>query len=140
MELNSFGLLWLSEPTETCFHDGADLKVQESPLDIRGPWAERFIVELARCPACGQWYGPLPLLYDIMDDFGWDASDIEGFALKNDPVTSGVDLNEATIPWDTFGQQIRRMEEAGGAPPSDEEVQALGPTPTTWEIAQAPAT
>jgi len=75
-----------------------------------------------------------------MEDFGWDASDIEGFGLEDETVTAGVNLKEATIPWSTFGQQIGRMRAAEGPPPSDEEIRALDSAPTTWEIGQAPAT
>lgn len=139
MELQSFDLLWCSEPTETCLHEGAELELREAALNIWGPRAERFVTEMGRCPACGQWYGPLPLLYDIMEGFGWDASDIEGFGLEGKEAPAGVVLGEATIPWATFGQQIGRMQEAGGPPPSEEEVRALSQAPTTWEIGQAPA-
>jgi len=54
MELQSFDLLWLSEPIETCLHDDTHLDVQEAALGIRGPQAERYIAEMARCRACGQ--------------------------------------------------------------------------------------
>ena len=140
MELQSFDLLWLPEPIESCLHEGARLEVREAALDIRGPQTERYIVEMARCRACGQWYGLLTVLYDIMEDFGWDASDIEGFGVEDETVTAGVDLMEATISWASLDQQIGPMGETERPPPSDEEIQALDQTSTTWEIGQALAT
>lgn len=77
----------------------------------------------------------------MMADFGWDASDISGFALEDERVTAGVDLGKAIIPWASFGQQMQAMREASERPaPSEEEIEALEQIPTTWEIGQAPAT
>ncbi len=146
MELKRFDLLWRSSPAETCLHDGAELEVREASLDVGGPRAERYVVDLARCPQCGQWQGPLPLVYEIMEDFGWDASDIGGFAVEGEPATAGLELGGAALPWAAFGEQMQGgqmqgVQEASGGPvPTGEEIRSLGQTSATWEVAQAPAT
>jgi hypothetical protein len=150
MELKRFDLLWRSGPAETCLHDGAELEVQEAALDVAGPQTERYVVDLARCPQCGQWQGPLPLVYEIMEDFGWDASDIGGFAVEGEPATAGLELGGAALPWAAFGEQMQGgqmqgVQEASGEPvPTGEDARSLGQslkqTATTWEVAQAPAT
>ncbi|MCS3955350.1 hypothetical protein GGP81_001875 [Salinibacter ruber] len=141
MELQSFDLLWLSDPIERCPRDDTPLNIHDAPLDVEGPHAERYVTEMARCPSCGRWHGLLPVLYEIMDDFGWDASDISGFAVDDEAVTAGVDLQGATIPWATFGEQTQAMREASSQPPpSEEEFRALDQVPATWEVRQASAT
>ncbi len=141
MELKRFDLLWRSSPAETCLHDGADLEIREAVLDVGGPRTERYVVDLARCPQCGQWQGPLPLVYEIMEDFGWDASDIGGFAVEGEPATAGLELGGAALPWAALGEQMQGVQEASGGPvPTGEEIRSLGQTSATWEVAQAPAT
>lgn len=141
MELKRFDLLWRSSPTETCLHDGADLEIREATLEVGGPRPERYVVDLARCPQCGQWQGPLPLVYEIMEDFGWDAAQISGFAVEGEPTTAGLELGGAALPWAAFGEQMQAMQEASEGPvPMGEEIRSIKQTAATWEVGQAPAT
>jgi hypothetical protein len=154
MELKRFDLLWRSSPAETCLHDGAELEVQEASLDVGGPRSERYVVDLARYPQCGQWQGPFrsstKSWSTIMEDFGWDAAQISGFAVEREPATAGLELGGAALPWAAFGEQMQGgqmqgVQEASEGPmPAGEDARSLGQslkqTATAWEVAQAPAT
>jgi len=141
MELRSFDLLWLPEPRDGCLHEDTELHVHESEIGLRsGSGLDEYVALLAHCPDCGQWYGLLPVLDDMMTDAGLDAASVEGFTLEGDPLTAGVHLDPTTIPWSTFGEQATSMRAAQEQPtPTVEDVQALDASPTTWEIASGSA-
>jgi hypothetical protein len=141
MELQAFDLLWLPEPIDFCVHDDTALQFYESELDLRiASGREAFVVLMAHCDDCGQWYGLLPVLDEIMNHLDLDAGQVEGFRLENEPVTAGVHFGPSSIPWSTFGEQMTSMKAAQEQPtPTVEEVQALDQSPTTWELATGPA-
>lgn len=141
MELQSFDLLWLPEPIDVCLHDDTELHLHESEVGLRsGAGVEAYVVHLAHCGECGQWYGLLPVLDEMMADAGLDAAAVEGFTLEGDPLTAGVHLGPPTIPWSTFGKQATSLRAAQEQPtPTAEDVQALDASPTTWELAHSSA-
>lgn len=141
MELQSFDLLWLPEPINVCLHDDTELHGHESEIGLRGPsGVEEYVVLLAHCGECGQWYGLLPVLDEIMAHAGLDAAAVEGFTLNGDVLTAGIHLGPPTLPWSTFGEQATSLQALQEQPPpTAEEVQDLDVSPTTWEIAYGPA-
>ena len=141
MELQSFDLLWLPEPIDACLHDDTEVHLHESEVGLRsGSGVAEYVVLLAHCGECGQWYGLLPVLDELMVDADLDAASVEGFTLEGDPLTAGVHLGPPTIPWSTFGEQATSLRTAQEQPtPTAEEVQGLDASPTTWELAHGPA-
>ena len=141
MELQSFDLLWLPEPIDACLHDDTELHGHESEIGLRGPAGlEKYVVLLAHCGECGQWYGLLPVLDEIMAHADLDPAAVQGFTLEGDAVTAGVHLGPPTLPWSTFGTRATSLRAAQEQPtPTAEEVQALDASPTTWEIDSGPA-
>jgi len=141
MERQSFDLLWLPEPRDGCLHEDAELHLHESEVGLRSASGiDAYVVHLAHCGECGQWYGLLQVLDEMRDDAGLDAASVEGFTLEGDPLTAGVHLGPSTIPWSTFGEQATSMRAAQEQPtPAAEDVQALEFSPATWEIAHGPA-
>ncbi len=141
MEHQSFDLLWLPEPIETCLHDGASLRLHEAELTLFGEnWAPAYVVRLARCSDCGQWYGLLPMLEEILADTDLTAEAVAGFQVEEERMSTGVYLDGRTVPWSTFGEQMASLQAAQDQPtPTVEEVAALEQSPITWEVGQAPA-
>ena len=141
MELESFDLLWLPEPIDVCLHDDTELHGHEAEIGLRGPSGlEEYVVFLAHCGDCGQWYGLLPVLDEIMAHAGLDAAAVEGFTLDGDALTAGIHFGPPTLPWSTFGEKTTSLRAAQEQPtPTAEEVQALDASPTTWEVAYGPA-
>ena len=141
MELQVFDLLWLPEPVDFCLHDDTALHLHEAEIALQtASSVEESVVLMAHCDDCGQWYGLLPILDEIMTHAHLDAGQVEGFTLEGAPLTAGVHLGPSTIPWSTFGEHVTSMQAAQERPtPTNEEVRALDPSPTTWEIACGPA-
>ena len=141
MEMQHFDLLWLPDPVDFCLYDDTELHLHEAELALHSATrSEEYVVHIGHCGECGQWYGLLQVLDEMMTDAGLDAAAVEGFSLDGEPITAGVHLGPPTIPWSTFGEQMTSMRAAQEQPtPTDEEVQALDQAPTTWEIAYGPA-
>ena len=141
MELQTFDLLWLPDPTDTCVNDGTRLRIQEVDLHLEGPMDLIYTVPMAQCPECGQWYGLIPPLRHVIAEWDWEMTDIDGFRMEDTPLSAGVFVEEASLPWEAFRQHMASVEVSQQQPtPSVDEVRALDQRPTTWEVGQAPAT
>jgi hypothetical protein len=141
MEYPSFDLLWLPEPIETCLHEDAALHLHDAELtliaDARTP---AYVVRLAHCSACEQWYGLLPILEELLADAELTAEAVDAFRVEDESASAGVYLGAQTVPWTTFGEQMASLQAAQDQPtPTVDEVAALDQSPITWEVAQAPA-
>jgi hypothetical protein len=138
MELPTFDLLWLPEPIETCRHDDSDLTLHDAELTLRSEArAVPYVVRLAHCPTCNQWYGLLPVVDELLQDAGLRAAELQAFLLENEPIRAGVYLPPDILPWHTFGIHMDELAETQEqSTPSIETVQALDKSPTTWEVSQ----
>lgn len=141
MEHSSFDLLWLPDPAKACLHDNGDLQLHEVQLTLHsdaGP--ADYFVHLDHCSECGQWYGLLPVLEEIRTDAELESEEITAFSIEGERVATGVHLGSPPMPWSSFSEQMSSMQAAQEQPtPTVEEVQALGVSPTTWEVGQGPA-
>jgi len=141
MEHQSFDLLWLPEPIEACLHEDAALHLHDAELTlVANARAPAYVVRLAHCSTCGQWYGLLPILEEMLADAEVTAEAVDAFRVEEEPTSAGVYLGERTVSWAAFGEQMASLQAAHDQPtPTVDEVAALDPSPITWEIAQAPA-
>jgi hypothetical protein len=137
MELQTFDLLWLPEPIETCNRDDSELTLHDAELTLRSETNDvAYVVRLAHCPTCHQWYGLLQVAERLLEDAGLHAAELSAFRLEDEPVAAGVYLPPQTLAWDTFGEHMHRLAETQKQPtPSIEAVQTLPQSPTTWEVA-----
>lgn len=141
MEHQSFPLLWLPEPIDTCLHDDGDLHLHDAELTLVAPGGTpAYVVRLAHCSTCGRWYGLLPVLEEMLTDADLTAEAVEAFQVEAERLSAGVHLGGRTVPWATFGEQMASLQAAHDQPtPTGEEVAALDQSPLTWEVAQTPA-
>lgn len=141
MEYPSFDLLWLPKPIETCLHDEADLHLHDAELTlVADAHAPAYVVRLAHCSTCGQWYGLLPVLEELLVDADLTAEAVDAFRVEEEPTSTGVHLGPQTVPWATFGEQMASLQAAHDQPtPTADEVSTLEQSPVTWEITQGPA-
>lgn len=139
MEMLSFDLVWLARPIEECLSGEGFIEAREAELRIDGPTPVTYAVWLGHCADDEQWYGLQEMLDEILSDEGWTIEDVDGFAINDSPVKTGIQpgWQREIIPWATFQKQTARIAAQAteqGPPPAFDQVRALEQRPTTWEL------
>lgn len=143
MELQSFDLVWLVRPIETCLSGEDFIEGREAELRIDGPIPVTYVAWLGYCAHDDQWYGLQEMLDEILANEGWSYGEIEGFAIDESPVTTGIQVGfqQRIVSWSTFRDQTAHAATSAREekpPPTRDEVHALERRPTTWEIGWRP--
>jgi hypothetical protein len=142
MQLETPDLIWCSRPRDTCLTGAGPIEETQLDLDIEvGDEVVEVAIITGHCEASGITYGLLPMLSDILNEFGHTLYDATGFVLDGEPAVTGVVVGPGLVAsWDDFVlQQQQQAERADQPAPDPETVRALDVRDETWTVGQAPA-